>query len=130
MRRRYAPAGRTLNHALCIYRLVLRIQMAYTMAEGDPRKGIPKRQIAGIAQLVEQLICNQQVVGSNPTAGLPVKIPICRGARRSLRNIMRYTSNRAHFKISFESRRCCNVREHLAKGSTVREERARSDVQC
>ncbi len=26
---------------------------------------------AGIAQLVEQLICNQQVVGSNPTAGLP-----------------------------------------------------------
>jgi hypothetical protein len=25
---------------------------------------------AGIAQLVEQLICNQQVVGSNPTAGL------------------------------------------------------------
>jgi hypothetical protein len=26
-------------------------------------------QKAGIAQLVEQLICNQQVVGSNPTAG-------------------------------------------------------------
>ena len=25
--------------------------------------------VAGIAQLVEQLICNQQVVGSNPTAG-------------------------------------------------------------
>ena len=25
--------------------------------------------IAGIAQLVEQLICNQQVVGSSPTAG-------------------------------------------------------------
>ena len=74
---------------------------------------------AGIAQLVEQLICNQQVVGSNPTAGLPVKIPICRGARRSLRNIMRYTSNRARFKISFESRRCCNVREHVAKGSTM-----------
>ena len=24
---------------------------------------------AGIAQLVEQLICNQQVVGSSPTAG-------------------------------------------------------------
>jgi hypothetical protein len=24
---------------------------------------------AGIAQLVEQLICNQQVVGSNPTVG-------------------------------------------------------------
>jgi hypothetical protein len=28
------------------------------------------RLSAGIAQLVEQLICNQQVVGSNPTAGL------------------------------------------------------------
>ncbi len=28
---------------------------------------------AGIAQLVEQLICNQQVVGSNPTAGSPIK---------------------------------------------------------
>ncbi len=27
------------------------------------------REKAGIAQLVEQLICNQQVVGSNPTAG-------------------------------------------------------------
>jgi hypothetical protein len=26
---------------------------------------------AGIAQLVEQLICNQQVVGSKPTAGVP-----------------------------------------------------------
>ena len=26
---------------------------------------------AGIAQLVEQLICNQQVVGSNPSAGSP-----------------------------------------------------------
>jgi hypothetical protein len=36
----------------------------------------------------------------------------------------------ASFKISFESRRCCNVREHVAKGSTVREKRARSCVQC
>ena len=27
-------------------------------------------EYAGIAQLVEQLICNQQVVGSSPTAGL------------------------------------------------------------
>jgi len=31
------------------------------------------RENAGIAQLVEQLICNQQVVGSNPTAGSPLK---------------------------------------------------------
>ena len=29
----------------------------------------PPLSEAGIAQLVEQLICNQQVVGSNPTAG-------------------------------------------------------------
>jgi hypothetical protein len=28
----------------------------------------PSRK-AGIAQLVEQLICNQQVIGSNPIAG-------------------------------------------------------------
>jgi hypothetical protein len=28
---------------------------------------------AGIAQLVEQLICNQQVVGSNPSAGFIVR---------------------------------------------------------
>jgi hypothetical protein len=34
-----------------------------------------RRIFAGIAQLVEQLICNQQVVGSNPTAGsFPVRI--------------------------------------------------------
>ena len=32
-----------------------------------------RRIFAGIAQLVEQLICNQQVVGSNPTAGSLVK---------------------------------------------------------
>jgi hypothetical protein len=31
--------------------------------------GYSTRENAGIAQLVEQLICNQQVVGSNPTAG-------------------------------------------------------------
>jgi hypothetical protein len=29
--------------------------------------------IAGIAQLVEQLICNQQVIGSNPIAGFPLQ---------------------------------------------------------
>ena len=44
--------------------------MAYTMAEGGAKEKVfPKRGKAGIAQLVEQLICNQQVVGSNPTAG-------------------------------------------------------------
>jgi ubiquinone/menaquinone biosynthesis C-methylase UbiE len=33
---------------------------------------------AGIAQLVEQLICNQQVVGSNPTAGSPLNDAVIR----------------------------------------------------
>ncbi len=32
-----------------------------------------QRTFAGIAQLVEQLICNQQVVGSNPSAGSSLK---------------------------------------------------------
>ena len=32
-------------------------------------------QFAGLAQLVEQLICNQQVVGSTPIASLPAKGP-------------------------------------------------------
>ena len=31
-----------------------------------------------------------------------------------------------HFKISFESRRCCDVREHVATGCAVREKRPRS----
>ena len=35
--------------------------------ENQVYKGI--KVIAGIAQLVEQLICNQPVVGSSPTAG-------------------------------------------------------------
>jgi hypothetical protein len=34
-----------------------------------PRERVFSLVKAGIAQLVEQLICNQQVVGSNPTAG-------------------------------------------------------------
>jgi hypothetical protein len=32
-------------------------------------------QNAGIAQLVEQLICNQQVIGSSPIAGSLVNPP-------------------------------------------------------
>ena len=38
-----------------------------------PSRGRLPELNAGIAQLVEQLICNQQVVGSNPTAGSLVK---------------------------------------------------------
>src|SRR5271166_198366 len=37
---------------------------------------------AGIAQLVEQLICNQQVVGSNPSAGSEEKWLIVNTGRR------------------------------------------------
>ena len=37
--------------------------------EFDPRFPLQKKLNAGVAQLVEQLICNQQVVGSNPIAG-------------------------------------------------------------
>src|SRR2546430_10140412 len=36
---------------------------------------------AGIAQLVEQLRCNQQVVGSNPTAGSLVNCSFLGGCR-------------------------------------------------
>jgi hypothetical protein len=36
--------------------------------EFDPRFPLQKNN-AGVAQLVEQLICNQQVTGSNPVAG-------------------------------------------------------------
>jgi hypothetical protein len=39
-------------------------------------------EIAGIAQLVEQLICNQQVVGSNPSAGSITSLPTARALRR------------------------------------------------
>jgi hypothetical protein len=47
------------------------------MCAAPSRSGI---FFAGIAQLVEQLICNQQVVGSNPTAG-SITISRCRLAR-------------------------------------------------
>ena len=46
---------------------------------------------AGIAQLVEQLICNQQVVGSNPTAGFPLKTRLCEARDTYCANRMRYT---------------------------------------
>ena len=40
--------------------------------------------IAGVAQLVEQLICNQPVAGSNPVTSfqeLSIKLPIWQGFR-------------------------------------------------
>jgi hypothetical protein len=49
-----------------------------------PERGNVRRACAGIAQLVEQLICNQQVVGSNPTAGSSVACqPFVRAVRDS-----------------------------------------------
>ena len=44
------------------------------------------RENAGIAQLVEQLICNQQVVGSNPTAG----------SQFMTRGLKKLTASRSH----------------------------------
>ena len=40
--------------------------------------------VAGIAQLVEQLICNQQVVGSNPSAGSGFDCSLPRLAPRTI----------------------------------------------
>jgi hypothetical protein len=44
---------------------------------------------AGIAQLVEQLICNQQVVGSNPTAGSLVNRGLIPSERNSAWTVLR-----------------------------------------
>jgi hypothetical protein len=48
-----------------------RLKSWYTLAQssGSRHEVVFTEVNAGIAQLVEQLICNQQVVGSNPTAG-------------------------------------------------------------
>ena len=48
----------------------------------SPIKRVFFRLFASIAQLVEQLICNQQVIGSNPIAGSikkPRKTPVLLG---------------------------------------------------
>ena len=43
----------------------------HLLKSSGPHHEVVSEANAGIAQLVEQLICNQQVVGSNPTAGSP-----------------------------------------------------------
>src|SRR6266478_3888964 len=49
------------------------------------RDGIfPAVTVAGVAQLAEQLICNQQVIGSSPIAGSILGL-ICRNLRRQPR---------------------------------------------
>jgi hypothetical protein len=50
-------------------------------------------QNAGIAQLVEQLICNQQVVGSNPTAGFRLR-PVVLNSGRLRRASLEATSGK------------------------------------
>src|SRR5882724_10408761 len=55
------------------------------------------RSFAGIAQLVEQLICNQQVVGSNPTAGSSQFLISDFGLRTELRRGgLAYSQGHAH----------------------------------
>ena len=55
---------------------------------------------AGIAQLVEQLICNQQVVGSNPTAG-SFQLRICSvfGAHKAILDFSETTSLQNHKRV-------------------------------
>src|SRR5438477_13155265 len=42
---------------------------AVTRVSGEPLNRLKRLQFAGLAQLVEHLICNQGVGGSNPSAG-------------------------------------------------------------
>ena len=58
------------------------------------------REKAGIAQLVEQLICNQQVVGSNPTAGSLVNRGLIPSARRAAWTLLRHFFGSRASKIS------------------------------
>jgi hypothetical protein len=57
-----------------------RLKSWYTLAQssGSRHEVVFTEVNAGIAQLVEQLICNQQVVGSNPTAGSPLNDAVIR----------------------------------------------------
>ena len=50
------------------YRLLSRRRVQYTLASGV-RSATPLKTKAGVAQMVEQLTCNQQVGGSIPFAG-------------------------------------------------------------
>jgi hypothetical protein len=63
---RFAP-GCFLERKLTVRRLGISCRIC-------DRALVSRRIFAGIAQLVEQLICNQQVVGSNPTAGSSINI--------------------------------------------------------
>lgn len=63
-----------------------------------PQSLLSRGHVAGIAQLVEHLICNQGVAGSNPAAGTinpPLKSCTCRNATDSQDKDM--------------SRSCCNA---------------------
>ncbi len=82
---------------------------------------------AGIAQLVEQLICNQQVVGSSPTAGLRTsprlhRPPVCR--RRGLASRAIVARERVSMSPIVQLRRSAAslVRPDLPRPATHHEE--------
>ncbi len=59
---------------------------------------------AGIAQLVEQLICNQQVVGSNPSAGsdrsILLVVSSCRDLYFAELLLSRFRAPKSDFQLS------------------------------
>lgn len=60
----YYLLPQTLNHELGTLNFPLRL-LVFSFAAGGPHFSLQ----AGVAQLVEQLICNHQVVGSSPITG-------------------------------------------------------------
>jgi hypothetical protein len=64
---------------------------------------------AGIAQLVERLICNQQVVGSNPTAGSLVNRGFAQMEKNCAWTLL------GHFWHSNRSRRSATALERMAQ---------------
>ena len=64
--------------------------LAVASASSSGPSGCRFGTVAGVAQLVEQLICNQQVGGSSPFASFAAPPPSrARGARRLLRPVIR-----------------------------------------
>jgi hypothetical protein len=79
-------SGSSWTSAVTTRHFMLRIPLPILAARTHPyQQHLPgKVEFAGIAQLVEQLICNQQVVGSNPSAGFPSKRSSVAGAMERL----------------------------------------------
>ena len=69
------------------------VRMPACHAGGRGFESLPGRQLeryAGIAQLVEQLTCNQQVVGSSPIASSNKMGEFPSGQRGQTVNLLRY----------------------------------------